>query len=99
MMQPSCPGLSLLTRAGFMVMTLRQSNNTPNGKVQTHQNKNKKGKIAEEQSQEHSHHFHRHQGDYSQRIPPERTVNSAYYCDILQQLNENARRLCPKLWQ
>jgi hypothetical protein len=31
----SCPGL-LVTRAGFRVMTLRQSNNLPNFKVQTH---------------------------------------------------------------
>jgi hypothetical protein len=31
----SIPGLSLLTRGGFMVMALRQSNNSPNGKVQT----------------------------------------------------------------
>jgi hypothetical protein len=34
MMQPSCPGLSLVTRAGFIVMTLRQNNSPPNGKVQ-----------------------------------------------------------------
>jgi hypothetical protein len=26
------------------------------------------------------------------------TVSSAYYCDILQQLHENLRRLCPELW-
>jgi hypothetical protein len=32
MMQPSSPVLSLVTRAGFMVITLRQSNNPPNGK-------------------------------------------------------------------
>jgi hypothetical protein len=35
-MQPSCPGLSLVRRAGFKVMTLRQSNSPLNGKVQTH---------------------------------------------------------------
>jgi histone-lysine N-methyltransferase SETMAR len=27
------------------------------------------------------------------------TVNSAYYCDILQLLRENVRRLLPELWQ
>jgi hypothetical protein len=32
-MQPSCPGLSLVKRARFTVMTLRQSNNSLNGKV------------------------------------------------------------------
>jgi hypothetical protein len=32
-MQPSCPGLALVTRAGFTVMTLRQSNSLPNGNL------------------------------------------------------------------
>jgi hypothetical protein len=32
MVQPSCSGLSLVMKAGFMVMTLGQSNNLPNGK-------------------------------------------------------------------
>jgi hypothetical protein len=32
----SCPGLSLVVRAGFPIKTQRQSNNPPNGKVQTH---------------------------------------------------------------
>jgi hypothetical protein len=27
------------------------------------------------------------------------TVNSSYYCDILQRLRENARRLRPELWR
>jgi hypothetical protein len=31
-MQFSCPGLSLVTRAAFTVMTLRETNNHPNGK-------------------------------------------------------------------
>jgi hypothetical protein len=39
MMQHSCPGLSLVTRAGFTVRTLRQSNNPSNGKVQTHKDR------------------------------------------------------------
>jgi hypothetical protein len=32
-MQPSCLGSSLLTRAGFMVLALRQSNKLSYGKV------------------------------------------------------------------
>jgi hypothetical protein len=28
-----------------------------------------------------------------------RTVNSAYYCDVLYRLPENVRRLQPELWQ
>jgi hypothetical protein len=41
-MEPSCPGLSLVTRAGFMVMILRKSNNPPNGKVQGHQDRKRR---------------------------------------------------------
>jgi hypothetical protein len=40
-MQPSCPWLSLMMRAGFTVMALRQSNNPQN----------------ENQIQEHAYHF------------------------------------------
>jgi hypothetical protein len=35
--QTSCPGLSLVMRAGFTVTTLIQGNNPPNGKIQGHQ--------------------------------------------------------------
>jgi hypothetical protein len=54
-MQPSCPGLSLVTRAVFTVMTLRQSNNPPNEKSKI--TETEKGETDEEQSQEHAHHF------------------------------------------
>ena len=37
MMKPSCPGSSLVMRAGFTVTTLRQSNNPPSGKAPCHQ--------------------------------------------------------------
>jgi hypothetical protein len=63
-------------------MTLRQSKNPPNGKVQTHR----------EQSQEHAHHF-----DIKEFIVAGQTVNFAYYCNVLQQLHENVRRLRLKL--
>jgi hypothetical protein len=45
---------TMLSRAGFMVMTLRKSSNPPNGKIQTHQ--------------EHAHHFLLHQEDCLQII-------------------------------
>jgi hypothetical protein len=50
-MQPSCPGFSMVTRAGFTVMALRQSYILPNRNVQTRR------EIGEEQSQEHAHHI------------------------------------------
>jgi hypothetical protein len=41
-LQPSCPGLSLVTRARFTAMALRQSNYPPNGKVQTHRDRKRR---------------------------------------------------------
>jgi hypothetical protein len=41
-MQPSCPGLSMVMRTGLTVMTLRQSNNPPNIKIQTHQDRKRR---------------------------------------------------------
>jgi hypothetical protein len=69
-MSPSCPRFSLVMRAGFTVMILRQSNSSPNGKVLIHWDQ--KGETGEEQSQVHAHHFLWHEGDYSQRICPGR---------------------------
>jgi hypothetical protein len=48
--QPSCPGLALVTKAGFMVMNLRQKKVLPMEKL----TETKKGETCEEQSQEHS---------------------------------------------
>jgi len=44
MMKPSCPGSSLVMRAGFTVTTLRQSNNPPNGKSPCHQGQKRPGR-------------------------------------------------------
>jgi hypothetical protein len=64
-MQSSCPGPLLVTRAGFTVMTLRQSNNPPSEKVQTHWDQ--KRQDREEQSQKHAQHVLWHQRDCSQK--------------------------------
>ena len=32
-------------------------------------------------------------------VPTGRTVNSGFYCDVLQRMGENVRRCCPKLLQ
>jgi len=41
MTKPSCPGSSVVMRAGFTVTTLRQSNNLPSGKAPCHQGQKK----------------------------------------------------------
>jgi hypothetical protein len=51
--KPSCPSLSLVKRAGFVVMTIRQRNNPPYAKVQTQWER--KGETGVEQSQMHPH--------------------------------------------
>jgi hypothetical protein len=43
-MQPSCPRISLVRRARFTIMTLRQSSRPPNGKVQTHRDRKRRGR-------------------------------------------------------
>jgi hypothetical protein len=54
-MQPSRPRLSLVTRAEFTVMALRQSKNPSNGKFKP--TETQKGETGKEQSQEHAHNF------------------------------------------
>jgi hypothetical protein len=54
-MHPSYPGLSLVMRAGLMVMTLRQAAILPMEKSKL--TETEKGETGEEQSQEHAHHF------------------------------------------
>jgi hypothetical protein len=55
MMQPSWPGLSLVKRAGFIFMTLRQRIILPMEKSKL--TKIKKAETDEEQSQEHADQF------------------------------------------
>jgi hypothetical protein len=55
-MMHSCPGLSLVMRAGLTVMNLRQNNNPP-PMEKSELTETKKGETGEEQSLEHAHHF------------------------------------------
>jgi hypothetical protein len=81
MMQPSCPGTSLVKRAGFAVMTLRQSNSHPNGKSKV--TKAEKGNTDEKQSQEYAHNVFDTKGIiHNEFILAGQTYNS----DILQRL-------------
>jgi hypothetical protein len=95
--QPSCPGL-LVTRAGFTVMALRQSNDHTNGKVQTHRDRKRRDRLRAK-SRECSAFF-----DIKGIVDKEfvlggQTVNSAYYCDVLRRMRDNVHRLRPKIWR
>jgi hypothetical protein len=69
-----------------MVMILRQSNSSPNGKPNFTKTKNGETVYIKRTV---------HKGF----VLAGQTVNSAYYCDILHWLHENVRGLHPKLWQ
>jgi hypothetical protein len=72
MTQPSCPGLLLVTRAGFTVTTLRQRNK-------------RKVRTRREQSQEHAHHFLYIKGIVRKQILlADQTANLAYYCEVFR---------------
>jgi hypothetical protein len=59
----------------------------------------RKSETGEKQSKEHAHNFLCHREDCSQRIRPVKPVNSAYYCDSLQRLLQNVRKLRSELWE
>jgi hypothetical protein len=99
MMQPSYQGLSMVTRAGITVMTLRQSNNSPNRKVLTHQDQKKVRQVKSKVKSMLIIFFDIKGIVHKEFILAGQTVNSIYYCDILRRLCENVKRPCPKLWQ
>jgi hypothetical protein len=83
-MQPPCPVLSLVTRAGFMIMT-ETKQNPASGKAKSKVKSmliiffDIKGIVCKE------------------FVLASQTVNSAYYCCILQRLHENVQRHLPKV--
>jgi hypothetical protein len=91
-MQPSPPGTSQVTWAGFTVVTLRQSNNPPSSSKLA---ETEKGGTGEEQSQEHVHHFLWHK----EFCLVGRNSQSAYYSHVWRRLHENMRRLHSELWR
>jgi hypothetical protein len=58
----------------------------------------REGEAVEERIQEHAHNFLLHQVDFQEEfVVAGRTVNTAYYCDVLRRLRENVRRFRPEL--
>jgi len=99
MMKPSCPGLSLVMRAGFTVTTLRQSNNPPSGKAPRHQGQKKARQVKSNLKSMIITFFDIKEVVHKEFIPTGQIVNSGFYCEVLQRLHENVRRHHPQLWQ
>jgi hypothetical protein len=97
-MQPSCPGLSLVTRAGFMVMMLRQRNNPPNGKAQGHRDRKRRDTVKSKVKSMLIIFFDIKGIVNNEFALAGQTVSSAYYYNVLRRLHENVRRPRPKLW-
>jgi hypothetical protein len=100
-MQPSCSGLSPVTKAGFKVMALRLSNNPPNENVQTHRDRKRRDRwIAKSWAESMLIIFF----DIEEIFHKEfvlivQILNCAHFCDALRRLAENMRRLRPELWR
>jgi hypothetical protein len=61
--------------------------------------KSKKGKAGPEINKEHAHCFFRREGTvHGEFVPPNTTVNSDFYCDILRHLRENVQQKRPEVW-
>jgi hypothetical protein len=97
-MQPPCSVLSLVTKAGFTVMTRRQSKIPPNGKVQTHREENERQMESKVKSMLIIS-FDIKGIVHKEFVLTDQTVNTAYFCDISLRLRENVLRLRPELWR
>jgi hypothetical protein len=61
--------------------------------------KSKKGVAGPEFNKEHAHFFFDVKGIvHYEFVPPNTTVSSDFYCDVLRRLRENVRRKWPELW-
>jgi hypothetical protein len=75
-------------------MIQKQSNNRRSERAQNHQEQ--KGATGPEFNKEHADCFSRREGNCSREfVPPNTTVNSDFYCDVLRRSRENVRR---KIW-
>jgi hypothetical protein len=98
MLQPSFQANHWCREAGYAVITLRQSNNPPNGKVHTHRDW-KSREVKSKVKTMLMFFFGFKEIVHKKFILVGQTINSAFYCDILWQMRENVRRLRPELWQ
>jgi hypothetical protein len=84
-------------KVGFTVMIQTQSNNRRSGRAHNHQEQERRSRSGVQQRA--CSLFFRREGDCScEFVPPNTTVNSDFYCDVLRHLRENVRRKRPELW-
>ena len=98
-MKRSCPGSSLVMRAGFTVTTLRQSDNPPSGKAPTSPGPNKARQVKSNLKSMFITFFDIKGFVYEEFVPTGQTVNSKFYCKVLRRLHEKLRRHRPQLWR
>jgi hypothetical protein len=85
-----------VTKVGFMVTIQKQSNNRHSGRAHNHQEQ-KRGCSSGVQ---HAHCFFDVKGiAHREFVPPNITVNSNFYCDVLRCARENVHRNRPELWR
>jgi len=89
-MKRSCPGSSLVMRAGFTVTTLRQSDNPPSGKAARHQGQKRARQVKSNLKSMIITFFDIKGIVHKEFVPTGRTVSAGLYCEVL-------RRLCEKI--
>jgi hypothetical protein len=86
-----------VTKVGFMVMIQKQSNNCCRERAHNHQEQKRCSRSGVPQRNAHCF-FDVKEIVHHEFVPPNTTVNSDFYCDVLRSLRENVKRERPELW-
>jgi hypothetical protein len=88
-------------KTGFMVMIQKQSNNHRSGRAHNHQEQERRGRSGvQQQACSLFFFFFDVKGIvHCEFVPPNNTVNSDFYCDVLRCLRENLWQKRPELWR
>jgi hypothetical protein len=83
-----------------MVMIQKQINNRRSGRAHNHQEQKKVEQVQSSTKSMLTVFFFDVKGIVRREfVPPNTTVNSDFYCDVLRHLRENVRRKRPELWR
>jgi histone-lysine N-methyltransferase SETMAR len=84
-------------KVGFTVMIQKQSNNQRSGRAHNQQEQKRRGRSGVQQGAC-SLFFDVKGIVHCEFVPPNTTINSDFYRDVLRRLRENVRRKRPELW-